>query len=106
MFAVVFFAGKRAPTVDFRQLRHRRGAQECVNRGIGVVRRSASTAALAWCAGVRRPQHWRRAQECVNRGIGVVRRTCRSRLAGEPGLTLAAAASDPMRSPASRLLQR
>jgi hypothetical protein len=58
----------------------------------------SSAAALAWCAGVRQPQHWRGAQECVNRGIGVVRRTCRSRLAGEPGLTLAAAASDPMRS--------
>ena len=81
MFALVFFAGKRAPTVDFRQMRHWRGAQECVNRGIGVVRRSASTAALAWCAGVPQPRHWRGAQECVNRSIGVVRRTCRSRLA-------------------------
>ncbi|KGF65848.1 hypothetical protein LT42_08030 [Pseudomonas lutea] len=75
MFALVFFAGKRAPTVDFRQLRHWRRAQWCVNRGIGVVRRSASTAALASCAGVRQPRHRRGAQECVNRSIGVVRRS-------------------------------
>jgi len=98
MFALVFFAGKRAPTVDFRQPRHWRGAQECVNRGIDVVRRSASTATLASCADVGR-WYFSRASALlqwnfVSCGIGVVRRTCRSRLAGEPGLSLAAAVSD------------
>jgi hypothetical protein len=63
MFAVVFFAGKRAPTVDFRQLRHWRRAQRCVNRSIGVARRTCrsalareeSGAALALRADLRHP---------------------------------------------------